>query len=111
MATKTIKSDSERYRENYLSEQEGIVLYRMLADAEHDAHLATLYRKIAGIEQRHAEVWEDHLRRMGEPIPTYTPGWRIRMLGWMARRFGAGTVLPIVTSMEKSALNVYDHQP
>lgn len=111
MATKTMKSDSERYRENYLSEQEGIVLYRMLADAERDAHLAALYRKIADIEQRHAGVWEDHLRRVGEPIPTYTPGWRIRTLGWMARHFGAGTVLPMVTSMEKSALNVYDHQP
>ena len=33
------QSDIERYRQNYLSEQEGVHLYRMLADAESDTHL------------------------------------------------------------------------
>ena len=111
MTTQPAKSDTERYHENYLGEQEGIYLYQMLAKTERDPHLAELYRKIAGIEQRHSGVWEDYLRRAGETPPPYTPNWRIRTLGWLARRFGTGAVLPIVSSMEKDAMNVYDHQP
>lgn len=111
MTTRPAKSDAERYRENYLGEQEGIFLYQMLAETERNPHLAEIYRKIADIERRHSGVWEDHLRRLGETPPQYTPNWRIRTLGWLARRFGTGAVLPIVSSMEKEAMDVYDHQP
>jgi len=111
MTTQPAKSDTERYRENYLGEQEGIFLYQMLAETERDPHLAELYRKIAEIERRHSGVWEDYLRRAGVTPPQYTPNWRIRTLGWLARRFGTGAVLPIVSSMEKEAMDVYDHQP
>jgi vacuolar iron transporter family protein len=111
MTTQPAKSDTERYRENYLGEQEGIFLYQMLAETERDPHLAELYRKIADIERRHSGVWEDYLRRAGVTPPQYTPNWRIRTLGWLARRFGTGAVLPIVSSMEKEAMDVYDHQP
>ncbi len=111
MTTQPAKSDTERYRENYLGEQEGIFLYQMLAETERDPHLAELYRKIADIERRHSGVWEDYLRDAGVTPPQYTPNWRIRTLGWLARRFGTGAVLPIVSSMEKEAMDVYDHQP
>ncbi len=111
MTTQPAKSDTERYRENYLGEQEGIFLYQMLAETERDPHLAELYRKIAEIERRHSGVWEDYLRDAGVTPPQYTPNWRIRTLGWLARRFGTGAVLPIVSSMEKEAMDVYDHQP
>ena len=111
MTTQPAKSDTERYRENYLGEQEGIFLYQMLAETERDPHLAELYRKIADIERRHSGVWEDYLRDAGVTPPQYTPNWRIRALGWLARRFGTGAVLPIVSSMEKEAMDVYDHQP
>ncbi len=111
MTTQPAKSDTERYRENYLGEQEGIFLYQMLAETERDPHLAELYRKIAEIERRHSGVWEDYLRDAGVTPPQYTPNWRIRTLGWLARRFGTGAVLPIVSSMEQEAMDVYDHQP
>ncbi len=113
MATKTPrpKSDIERYRENSLSEQEGVLLYRMLADAEKDPHLAELYRKIADVEARHASLWSDYLQKAGQPAPTYTPTWRIRALGWIARHFGTAAVVPVISSMENQALNVYDTQP
>ena len=35
-------NDIERYRANYLSEQEGVYLYSKLAEIESDAHLAEL---------------------------------------------------------------------
>ena len=104
-------SDIERYRANYLSEQEGVYLYSKLAEVENDAHLAELYRRLAAIEQRHADLWKDYLSHADATSPTYTPGWRIRMLLWLARRLGTGAVLSTVSTMEQQAMSEYDAQP
>jgi VIT1/CCC1 family predicted Fe2+/Mn2+ transporter len=106
-----IKSDIERYRANYLAEQEGSELYQSLAKTERDPHLAELYRRMAETEQRHAAVWAEYIRRAGEPVPTYTSGWHIRILIWLAQRFGVNSVLPMVSSMERGASHDYDAQP
>src|SRR5258706_672335 len=105
------QSDIERYRQNYLSEQEGVYLYHMLADAESDTHLAELYRRIADIEQRHADIWKSYLTKAGATLPNYSPNWRIRTLGWIARHLGTGAVLSTVSSMESDAVSDYDNQP
>ena len=106
-----VKSDIERYCTNYLAEQEGSELYKSLAKTERDPHLAELYRRMAETEQRHASIWADYLHKAGEPVPTYTTGWRIRMIIWLAKRFGVNSVLPMVTSMESGASHDYDTQP
>ncbi len=108
---KPASSDLARYRQNYLGEQEGAYLYRMLAEAERDSHLAELYRRLAGIEQRHSDLWKGYLTGAGETLPTYTPSWRIRGLVWIARRLGTGAVLSTVSSMENKAIHDYDTQP
>ena len=108
---KSAKSDIDRYRENYLSEQEGMYLYHMLADSERDAHLAELFRRIADIEQRHADMWKGYLNDAGEPLPNYTPNWRVRTLGWIAKHLGTGAIMSTVTSMESNAVHDYDNQP
>src|SRR5712692_1589643 len=104
-------SDIARYRANYLSEQEGAYLYNQLAEAESDAHLAELYRRLAAIEQRHSNLWKDYLTSAGETPAAYTPNWRIRTLLWIARHLGTGAVLSTVSSMEKNAMTDYDTQP
>ncbi len=104
-------NDIERYRANYLSEREGVYLYSRLAEVESDAHLAELYRRLAAIEQRHADLWKDYLSRANATSPTYTPGWRVRTLLWLARRLGTGAVLSTVSSMEQQAVSEYDAQP
>lgn len=104
-------NDIERYRANYLSEQEGVYLYSKLAEIESDAHLAELYRRLAAIEQRHADLWKDYLSHAHATSPTYTPSWRIRTLLWLARRLGTGAVLSTVSSMEQQAVSEYDAQP
>jgi len=103
-------SDVARYRANYLSEQEGVYLYTKLAELESDAHLAELYRRIASIEERHANLWKNYLTSAGQTPPTYKPNWRIRTLVWLARRLGTGAVLSTVSSMEKNAVTDYDTQ-
>ena len=106
-----VKSDIERYRTNYLAEQDGSELYKSLAETERDPHLAELYQRMAETEQRHASIWADYLRKAGEPVPTYTTGWRIRTIIWLAKRFGVNSVLPMVSSMESGASHDYDTQP
>lgn len=101
----------ERYRANLRAEREGAALYQMLASAERDAHLAEIYGRMAEVELRHADVWESRLREAGQEVPPTQLGARIRMLGWLARHFGAGTVLPVVSSMERDAVHGYDNQP
>lgn len=110
-SNKPAGKDIERYRANYLSEQEGVYLYSKLAEIESDAHLAELYRRLAAVEQRHAGLWKDYLSRARATSPTYTPGWRIRTLLWLARRLGTGAVLSTVSSMEQQAMSEYDTQP
>lgn len=99
-----------RYRENLREERDAATLYQALAAAEHDPHLAAIYGKMAEVEGRHAHIWEGHLCSAGEGVPPYAPGWRVRTLGWLARRFGASTVLPLVTTMERAADRTYEGQ-
>jgi VIT1/CCC1 family predicted Fe2+/Mn2+ transporter len=106
-----MKTDIKRYHTDLRAEQEGAALYQLLAQKERNAHLAELYRRMAVVEQRHASVWADHLRRAGEHVPAYTPGWRIRALGWLAQRFGTSAVLPMISTMERKAVSTYDSQP
>jgi VIT1/CCC1 family predicted Fe2+/Mn2+ transporter len=110
-SNKPTGNDIARYRANYLSEQEGVYLYSKLAEVEGDVHLAELYRRLAAIEQRHADLWKDYLSRAGATSPAYTPTWRIRALLWVARRLGTGAVLSTVSSMEQRAMSEYDAQP
>ncbi len=109
--TTTMKTDIERYHANLRAEQEGATLYQLLAKKERDEHLAELYRRMAEVEQRHASVWVDYLRRVGETVPPYTPGWRIRTLALLAQRFGVSAVLPLISTMERKAVSAYDTQP
>ena len=109
--TTTMKTDIERYHANLRAEQEGATLYQLLAKKERDEHLAELYHRMAEVEQRHASVWVDYLRRVGETVPPYTPGWRIRTLALLAQRFGVSAVLPLISTMERKAVSAYDTQP
>jgi vacuolar iron transporter family protein len=117
MTVQTLTSDEptgnaiERYRANYLSEQEGVYLYSKMAEIERDTHLAELYQRLATIEQRHADLWKNYLSRANAPVPTYKPGWRIRTLQWLARGLGTGAILSTVSGMEQQATNEYDAQP
>jgi VIT1/CCC1 family predicted Fe2+/Mn2+ transporter len=94
------KADLQRYAENYLKEQDGIALYKAMAKAEKDPERAQVFEKLAKAEQRHASKWANLLRTNGALIPSYSPGSRVRILGWFSRRFGTQHVLPVVSGFE-----------
>jgi len=103
--------DASRYRANLQGEIDGVSLYRSLAAAERDPRLAEVYRKLASVEEAHAEFWRAQLRRLGVPLPTLRPDLRARALGWLARKFGPAFVLPTLKVLERGDSAHYDAQP
>ena len=102
---------ADRYRDNLRGEVDSAALYRMLATAESSTELAEVYRRLASVEDRHAELWQTKLREAGHEPLTIAPGVRVRFLGWLARRFGADTVLPFVLAGEAADIQSYETQP
>jgi vacuolar iron transporter family protein len=105
------REDLNRYRANYLTEMDGIALYRSLAEAEKDSKRAAIFERLARAEERHALRWSRLIEAAGEPVPAYRPSLRVRVLGLLARAFGAERVLPIVSSFEASDQAGYLGQP
>lgn len=103
--------DGERYRANLQGEADGASLYRALAQAEPNPNVAEVYRRLAAVEDAHAELWRRQLAAIGQPPGAHRPGWRSRMLGLLARRFGPDFVLPVVHTLERADSSQYDAQP
>jgi vacuolar iron transporter family protein len=101
----------KRYRSNVQDEVDSAALYRAMADAEANPQLKTVYGRLAQVEEAHAEFWKKRLAGLGASASRVGPGLRSRILGWVARRFGPETVLPIINSMERSGSTGYDAQP
>lgn len=104
-------ADIKRYRANLRDEVDGAVLYRSMAAAEADPYLKEVFTRLAASEERHQALWRQKLEEAGATIPTFRASFRVRFLGWLARRFGTQTVTPIVRTMEAAATDMYDNQP
>src|SRR5215471_1643865 len=93
-------ADVDRYRQNYIVEMDGIALYRAMAAAEQDSQRAAIFEKLAQNEERHAQRWAKLIQSGGGAVPAHKPSARVRLLGWMARRFGTRRVVPIISNLE-----------
>jgi VIT1/CCC1 family predicted Fe2+/Mn2+ transporter len=105
------ESDIAQYRENLRAEIDGIALYRLLAAAERNQERAGIFRDLAAVEERHAALWRRKLEEAGAIVSDdQRPSLRIRVIGWLARRFGTKAVLPMVNVMETDGYGSYVHQ-
>jgi VIT1/CCC1 family predicted Fe2+/Mn2+ transporter len=103
-------SPQARYAANIQGEVDGAALYHAMAEAEQDPQLAQIYRKLASVEEAHADFWASQLKKLGHSPPSLRPGLRSRALGWLARRFGPAYVLPTVDTLEQIDSGQYDKQ-
>ncbi len=99
-----------RYRRNLQDEVESAALYAGLADSERSPELQAVFRRLAEMEMEHAQFWQRKLAELGVEEPLPRPGWRTRLLLWIARRFGPAFVLPTVTAREWADQAKYDQQ-
>ena len=104
-------ADIKRYRSNLQEEVDGQALYVRLSEAEDDPNLKEVFRRLAESESSHLELWRTKLREAGAEVPESRVSTRIRVLGFLARRFGTQFVTPIVERMEAGAVTMYDDQP
>ncbi len=103
----TPEAEARRLQANLDEENEGIALYRVLAEAEPQPERRRIFERLSTVERRHADVWRQRLRELGvEPIER-GPNVKLRLIGVLARRFGVRSVLPIVRAMEASAYATY----
>ena len=100
-----------RYTANLQGEVDSAALYRTLAQTEKNPQLAQVYRRLAAIEEAHAEYWKSHIAAIDHRVPQLRPGFRTRALAWLARRFGPAFVLPTVDTLEHMDSGTYDAQP
>ena len=105
------RRERSRLVDNLVDELNGAALYESLAAAEKDGRLAEVYRRLAAVEKRHADRWRKRLEDEGVALPNFKPSWRTRTLGFLARRFGTGVVLPTVQTLEQTDTNKYATQP
>lgn len=96
-------------------EADAAFLYRELAGAEPDPGKAEIYRKLAGVEDRHVEMWRKLLAENGHSVGVPSPSRGARFRAWLARRLGSGILLPMLLEEEgrevKGYLNLYREQP
>jgi VIT1/CCC1 family predicted Fe2+/Mn2+ transporter len=96
-----------RFQANLDDEIDGIAIYRLLAEAEPDEERRSIFEQLAAVEERHANIWRDKLREAGVELRERGPSLRARMIGFLARRFGVRSILPIVRGMEAGAYSMY----
>ena len=96
----TDNPDLRRYRANLQDEVDSAALYDALAATEKDGKVAAVYGKLATVERRHADLWKGEIEKRGAAAPDVVPGVRVRLLSWLARRFGAASVLPSIIAAE-----------
>ena len=102
---------AQRYAANLQGEVDSAALYRTLAQTETNPQLASVYGRLAAVEEAHAEFWKAKLREIGRNVPRLRPGFRTRALAWLARRFGPAFVLPTLDTLEHIDSGTYDRQP
>jgi VIT1/CCC1 family predicted Fe2+/Mn2+ transporter len=107
---KPSEADVARWRRNLQGEVDGALIYRAMAANAGDERLADLYRRMAASEERHAKLWSDRLRSAAAR-DAVGPSTRGRILAFVARRFGASMVAPMIASQEREGRTMYDEQP
>jgi VIT1/CCC1 family predicted Fe2+/Mn2+ transporter len=100
-----------RYQANLQGELDSAGLYRALAETEADPRISEVYRRLAAVEDAHAEFWRKELARKGAGAGRLRADWRARALIWLARRFGPHFVLPTLSTLEQRDIGHYDEQP
>jgi VIT1/CCC1 family predicted Fe2+/Mn2+ transporter len=97
---------------NLRLERDAILLYDALASIDKDDQRASAFRRIAGNERRHAEIWAGKLREAGVDVPDAPtrPRPRVAAIILLARIFGTKAVSDLVTALEGDEEEAYGAQ-
>jgi vacuolar iron transporter family protein len=105
------EANSTRYQSNFQDEIESAALYRAMAQSEKQAQLASIYIKMAEVEENHADFWSKKITENGQAAPGLRLGWRTKTLIWLTKKLGPAFVLPTMVGREKDGSRGYNSQP
>src|ERR1041385_6712178 len=99
----TLKSWLEHWQDEY----DAAYLYLVLAGQEHDQKRKDVYIKLAGVEERHVQMWEHLLAEHGHAVGRPRASLNARLRAWFGRRFGPGYLLPLLLREEGQEVKGY----
>ena len=94
---------------HWQDEYDAAYLYLVLAGQESDQKKKEIYIKLAGVEERHTQMWEKLLAEHGHPIAAARarPTLNARLRAWFGRRFGPRYLLPLLLREEGMEVKGY----
>ena len=105
-----MRSKEERtLLENWLDEREASMLYAQMAEQEKSPKKRKIYKKLSKIEDEHARVWGEELKKRGI-TPRFKPRLRARILSLFGRILGHDSMLNALESGEGDAVSGYTSQ-
>ena len=104
------KKTIELYKSFREDERNSVFTYQSLAEMQSDPRLAEVYRRMAAVEIKHAEKWEEQLQGAGVELKPFKPEWRTRVLIWLARRLGPEMIIPSLQARESDGVSSYSRQ-
>jgi VIT1/CCC1 family predicted Fe2+/Mn2+ transporter/rubrerythrin len=104
-------ADVKEWLHHWQDEADAAYLYLALAGQETDPHRKDVYIKLAGVEERHVQIWGKLLAEHGHKVEHAEPSVNARLRAWFGRRFGTRYLLPMLLREEgqevKGYLNLY----
>jgi VIT1/CCC1 family predicted Fe2+/Mn2+ transporter len=109
MATTTTPGapDLAAFAHHWQDEADAAFLYDALVSVERDEHRRDVFARLADVERRHVQIWEQLLIEHGAPPGTFRPSARARLQAWIGRRFGAEALLPLLLREEGREVKAY----
>src|SRR5213596_2268924 len=92
---------------HWQDEADAAYLYLVLAGQEPDQKRKDVYIKLAGVEERHVQMWEQLLVEHGNRVGRPRPSVNARLRAWIGRRFGPNYLLPLLLREEGQEVKGY----
>jgi len=100
-------ADVKKWLHHWQEEADAAYLYLALAGQEADPHRKDIYIKLAGVEERHVQMWSKLLAQHGHQVEPTRPSLNARLLAWFGRRFGTRYLLPMLLREEGQEVKGY----
>jgi VIT1/CCC1 family predicted Fe2+/Mn2+ transporter/rubrerythrin len=100
-------ADVKEWLHHWQDEADAAFLYLALAGQEPDPHRKDVYIKLAGVEERHVQMWTKLLAEHGHKVKQARPSLNARLRAWFGRRFGTRYLLPMLLREEGQEVKGY----
>ncbi len=101
------KADIHEWLHHWQDEADAAYLYLALAGQETDPHRKDVYIKLAGVEERHVQMWGKLLGEHGHKVDHAQPSLNAKIRAWFGRRFGTRLLLPLLLREEGEEVKGY----